>query len=60
MIGAQTLGGVKNTQSKEYKKLKQQLLTQNDKQDKRKVSFNTSESGGSSDLPLELFQEKSE
>jgi hypothetical protein len=59
LIAAQTLGSVKSTQSKEYKKLKLQLTSQANPNEKRKVSFDTSEEEDkSSDLSLEILKEK--
>jgi hypothetical protein len=52
------LGSVKNTQNKQYKKLKMQLAG-HDQPSGRKVSFDTSEEEKSSDN-ISLYKKKSE
>ena len=52
LISLQVLGSVKSTQSKEYQKLKNQLMTiDRDGEQKRKVSFDSEESYESTHNP---------
>jgi hypothetical protein len=62
IIGFQVLGSVKNTQSKEYKKLKALLAKEGGSQEKRKVSFDTSEDDDlqNSENLSEIFPDKTQ